>query len=238
MKRILLLTIIILCGVLTQLNAQRFRAGLSAGPVMTDIQGADTRDFDNDFNKLGFAAGGIVNLKLTEQNSFQFEINYITKGSMQKPDSANMGYYKLKLNYLEVPFIFRHRMEFVMNKKPRKHLETEFGASIGRMIKFDEIIDNYSQTFGPNNVHKTDISILFGLNYDINEHFYFGVRYANSVIPALKRNSINPYFVRYTFNNGNNMVWQLSLHFIFGKTAPIPEDGTPDQNQSEPVPNQ
>lgn len=229
MKRILL-AFLFFSATISNLSAQRFRAGISLGPVITDIQGADTRDFDNDFNKLGFAAGGIVNTKLTEQNSFQFEINYVTKGSMQRPDSLNMGYYKLKLNYVEVPFVFRHRMEFTLNKKPRTHLETEIGASIGRMIKYEEIIDNYSQTFGPSNVNKTDVSILFGLNYDFNEHFYFGVRYANSVIPALKRNSINPLFLRFTFNNGNNMVWQLSFHYVFGKTKAIPDEGNGDQS--------
>jgi hypothetical protein len=232
MKQKFLLTVLFFCGIFPQLNAQRFRAGISVGPVITDIQGADTRDFDNDFYKVGIAAGGIVNTKLTEQNSFQFEINYVPKGSMQKPDSMNMGYYKLKLNYVEVPFVFRHRMQFTLNKKPRTHLETEIGASLGRMIKFEEIVDNYSQTFGTGNVHKTDISILMGLNYDFNEHFYFGVRYANSVIPALKRNSIDPLFFRFTFNNGNNMVWQLSFHYVFGKTAPIPDD-----ESSAPSPN-
>jgi hypothetical protein len=229
MKRIIFYVFFIL-GISLQLNAQRFRAGISAGMVLSDIQGADTRDFDNDFNKVGFAAGGIVNTKLTEQNSFQFEINYITKGSAQRPDSANMGYYKLKMNYVEVPFVYRHRMEFTLNKKPRTHLEFEFGASVGRLIKFEEIRDNYPQTVSLDNVHKTDISILLGLNYDINEHFYFGVRYANSVIPALKRNSISPYFIRYTFNNGNNMVWQLSLHYVFGKTKPIAEDDQPTES--------
>ncbi len=224
MKRNFLLVILFFSGMSPHLNAQRFRAGISIGPVITDIQGADTRDFDNDFYKLGFAAGGIVNTKLTEQNSFQFEMNYITKGSMQKPDSANMGYYKLKLNYVEVPFVFRHRMEFVLNKKSRTHFETEIGASIGRMVKFEELIDNYSQSFGPDNVHKTDVSIFLGMNYDFSEHFYIGIRYANSVIPALKRNSINPNFLRFTFNNGNNMVWQMSFHYVFGKTAPMSED--------------
>lgn len=221
-----------------QLQAQRFRAGLSACGVISDIKGADTRDFDTDFDKVGFAAGGIVNTQFNERNSFQFELNYITKGSMQRPDSLNNGYYKIVMNYVEVPLVFRHRMQFVLNKKPRTHLEFEIGASIGRMIRFKEIVDNYSQTFGIDNVNKTDVSILLGLNYNINEHLYFGLRYSNSVIPALKKNSISPYFQRFTFNNGNNMVFQLGVHYIFGKAAVIPSDGNEPAETPAPVEGQ
>ena len=49
MKKILFSSILFVLGVSIQLKAQRFRAGISIGPVITDIQGADTRDFDNDF---------------------------------------------------------------------------------------------------------------------------------------------------------------------------------------------
>lgn len=233
MKQSSLIALLIFVIISVSANAQRFRAGLSLGPVITDIQGADNRDCDNDFNKLGFAAGGIVNTTFSDQNSFQFEINYITKGSMQRPDSANMGYYKLVMNYVEVPFVLRHRMEFVMNKKPRNHFEIEGGASIGRLVHFGESIDNTYQTFGVENVNKTDISLLLGLNYDIDEHFYFGFRYANSVIPALKRNSIDPIFLKYTFNNGNNMVFQLSFHYIFGSAKTIPTDGNGESGTTE-----
>jgi hypothetical protein len=231
MRRIFIFSIFFLAIFSFRLNAQsRFHAGLSAGAIISDVQGTDIRDGDVDFKKLGFMVGGIVHTELNEGNSFQFEINYITKGSMQPPDSLNNGYYKLVLNYLEVPFVFRHKFRFNIAKKPVSHFEMEFGASVGRLVHFDEIVDNYSQTFGPENFNKTDVSLLLGLNYSLSPHIYFGFRYSNSLIPALKKNSIPSYFYRFTFNNGNNMVMQLGLHFIFGKTASPPPPEAPPAN--------
>jgi hypothetical protein len=218
MRRIFLFSIFSLFIFSFHLNAQsRFHAGLSGCAVITDVQGTDIRDGDVDFHKLGFAAGGIVYTDLGDGNAFQFELNYITKGSMQPPDSLNNGYYKLVMNYVEVPFVFRHKFQFNVNKKPMSRFEIEFGASVGRLIHFQEIVDNYAQTFGPENFNKTDISLLLGFNYSLTSHLYFGFRYSNSLIPALKRNSVPSYFYRFTFNNGNNMVMQLGFHYVFGK---------------------
>jgi hypothetical protein len=218
MRRIFLFSTFFLLIFSFQLKAQkRFHAGLSGCAVISDVQGTDIHDGDVDFHKLGFAAGGIVYTALNNGNSFQFEINYITKGSQQPPDSLNQGYYKLVMNYIEVPFVFRHQFQFKANQKLVRHLEIEFGASIGRRVFLNEIVDNYAQTFGPENFNKTDISILLGFNYTLSQHLYLGFRYSNSVIPALRRNSIPSYFYRFTFNNGNNMVGQLGIHYIFGK---------------------
>jgi len=201
-----------------QLNAQnRFHAGLSACAAITDVQGTDPFDADVDFHHLGFSVGGIVHTQLQDGNSFQFEINYITKGSSQLPDSANNGAYKLTLNYVEVPIVFRHQLGFNVNKKSMSKFEIEFGASAGALVHYGETVNNYAQTFGKENVHKVDLSILLGFNYVLSQHIYFGFRYSNSVIPALRRNSIPTYFLRFAFNNGNNMVGQLGIHFIFGK---------------------
>lgn len=218
MRRIFTFSFFLLLIFSVQLNAQnRFHAGLSACAVISDVQGTDIHDGDVDFHKLGFSAGGIVHTDLGDGNSFQFELNYITKGSMQPPDSLNQGYYKLVMNYVEVPFVFRHQFKFKANQKSMRHFEIEAGASVGRLIHFKEIVDNYAQTFGIENFHKTDVSLLLGINYTLSPHFYIGFRYSNSIIPALRRNSIPPYFYRFTFNNGNNMVAQLGIHFVFGK---------------------
>lgn len=219
MKRIFFLTISFFAAFSFQLNAQHFRAGIVAGPAITDIKGTDMHDGDADFHKLGFSAGGVMNSIIDDQNSFQFEINYVTKGSAQLPDSSNQGAYKLALNYVEVPIVYRHRMIFTNHGKQLTHFEIEFGASVGRMIHYDEKVDNYSTAFGPGNINKTDASLLLGLNYVISEHFYFGFRYSNSLIPAVKKNSIPFTFARFTFNNGNNMVMLLSAHYIFGKST-------------------
>lgn len=195
-------------------QAQRFRAGLSGGLVVTDVAGVSN---GRDFQKLGYTFGGIVNSMLNEKNVLQFEINYITKGSQQRPDSANNGYYKLAFDYIEVPLIWKRRLNFTLFKKPVSRFDFEAGLSAGRLIRYSFISDNYTQSIDPNNFNKTDVSILLGLDYNFSSNFYFCLRYSNSVIPVTKRNTVtSPVFIPRTFNQGNNLVFQFALKIIFG----------------------
>ena len=200
-------------------TAQVFRAGFSLGATGTDINSMDARDGDNDFNKLGFVAGGIVNASLGKKNMFQMEMNYIKKGTLQKPDSMFNGYYKLALDYIEVPMILRHRMNFNMGKKTIDQFDWEIGASVGRMIRHTWVQDGYPGIDDMTKLNKTDISILIGLNYNFSSHTCLSFRYSNSVIPAVKHDVIPAYLIPYDFNAGNNMVFQMALKFIFGGSA-------------------
>ncbi|MGZ4100138.1 MAG: porin family protein, partial [Bacteroidia bacterium] len=114
--------------------AQRFRAGFTAGLVASDIDGADTRDNDNDFHKVGFTAGGLVNSKVGNKSTFQLELNFIQKGSTQPPDSNNNGYYKIAFSYIEIPVLIKRKIYFTIRKKPVNKIDLETGLSIGRMI--------------------------------------------------------------------------------------------------------
>ncbi len=212
----------------TTINAQsnppgRFHAGLSLGLIASDIDGADNVDNDNDFNKVGFTAGGIVNTQLNAKNIFQFEINYIQKGSMGLPDSNNNNYYKIALNYIEVPFLIRHRAHIPFLKKLQDNFDVEGGVSIGRLMSnnvkgtANTLLNNTDVLF-----NKTDVSIQAGLDYNFSKNIYLCFRYSHSVIPAIKRNQLHLNNVRYTFDKGNNMVFQFSLKFVFGAKGEEP----------------
>jgi hypothetical protein len=211
--------------------AQQFRAGFSGGLVATDIDGADSRDGDNDFHKLGFTLGGIVNTPINKKNTFQFEINFIQKGSMQPPDSNNMGYYKIALSYIEVPVLIKRRIYFTIRKKPVSKFDLEYGFSAGKLLQHSATgNNNYSLTSSKNAFNPFDISLLAGADYNISKNVYFCFRYSNSVIPAIKRNTPNLNFITYTFNKGNNMVFQFSFKFVFGGKA---EDPAPVKVETE-----
>ena len=201
-----------------QQNEKRFKAGMSLGAVVSDVNGADARDGDNDFRKIGYTGGIFVNTALNQKNILQFEINYITKGSMTPPDSNNNGYFKIVLGYIEVPILVRHKINFNIKKKPVEKFELEGGLSVGRLVNHDVIgAANYSIPDFGNLFNSTDVSIVGGIDYNFTKNVYLCVRYSNSVIPALKKNVVvNPQFIRYTFNKGNNMVFQFSLKFTFG----------------------
>ena len=98
------LSIILLLGSFN-CYSQIFKPGIIIGAVTTDLDGIDP--YDNDFHKAGFTAGGLLNAKLSEKNSLQFEILYTQKGTLQPADSTNNYiYYKLKTNKLHFRFQF------------------------------------------------------------------------------------------------------------------------------------
>ena len=196
--------------------AQKFNAGFSAGLVASDIDGADTRDTDNDFHKLGFTVGGIVNTQLNKNNQFHFEINYIQKGSLQPPDSLNNGYFKIALGYIEIPILLKHQIYFNWKQKRINKFDIEGGVSYGRMIHSKEIGNtNYVLPNAADYLNKNDISLLVGLDYNITKNIYFCLRYSNSVIPAIKKNTANYGTLSVnTVNRGNNMVFQFSFKFL------------------------
>jgi len=205
--------------------SQVFRAGFTLGGVASDIPGMDTRDHDVDYNKLGFTIGGLVNTSLNEKNKLQMEINFIQKGSSQPPDSNNNGSFRLILNYIEVPLIYRHRLQFNVRKKPVTSFELECGASYGRVysMKFYDYT-NTLQAIPPGSINLNDISLLAGLEYSITPNFLFCVRYSNSLIPVIVQDPLPPGYPRlpfifYTFNHGDNVVIQFSLKFIFGPSG-------------------
>jgi len=201
---------------LNHLAAQHFRAGLSGGPAVTDVAGTTAKNFQ----KLGLTVGVLVNSALSQRNTLQLEINFTKKGSMQKPDSLNNGYFKLDLDYIEIPILLKHRLQLTAFKKPITKFDLEFGLSAGRLIRYDYSANNYSQAINPNSFNYTDLSLLLGIDYNFTSNFYFCLRYTNSVIPATKRNKVtSPLFLPATFNQGNNMAFQFVFKVIFGSAG-------------------
>ncbi len=214
------LFVLLLCMIpATRLRAQHFMTGLSLGPVVSDVQGTDTRDYDNDFAKLGYTGGLFVNRTFGRNDILQLEINYIQKGAEQTPDSTNNGFFKLVLNYVEVPLVWRHRIRVNMNRKFYNNFEWELGASGGYLFSFSQNVSGYNLPLDRSSLNSVDISAIFGINYLISRNWYFGVRYTNSVIPVLRRNAIPAQVLSsypLTFNNGNNRVLEFCLRYVFG----------------------
>jgi opacity protein-like surface antigen len=199
-------------------KAQRFRVGLSLGGNLTDVDGTDQTDNDDDFQKIGFSAGGFVNTKLGTNNILQLEINYTQKGGSQPPDSTNNNnYYKLILNYADVALTIRHRVHININKKPFDKFDIEGGIGVERLI--------YSQYTAksivtPIDLNSTDASLFIGTAYNFSENICIDFRYYNSLIPAVKRDAVNSQSLYYgSWNRGDNLVFQLTLKVTFGGDA-------------------
>ncbi len=200
----------------------RFKAGLTGGLVASDIPGTDTRDNDVDYNKLGFTLGALVNTRVNDKTLVQLEINYIQKGTEQKPDSNNQGYFKLSLNYIEVPLLIRRRLHFSVFKRPSTNFDLEAGASYGKIFSMAYVDGtNTPATLNPAAFNQTDISLLFGVDYNFNPNWAFCIRYTNSLIAAIKTDPLPAGYkylsaLPYTFNHGDNVVIQFTIKFAFG----------------------
>ncbi len=199
-----------------QLNAQVFRGGLSLGMVSTDIDGAENRHPHNVFIKLGYSAGGLINIKMNEKWRFQFELNYTQKGSFLPQDPNHVTYYKISLAYVEMPLLFKRRLDFNLPNKRWDKLELEAGLSIGKLI--NQVVtgySNYVMPAGKNPFNRYEPSILFGTDYRLMKNFYFCFRYSNGLIPVVKRSTPAATSRPLGYNRGNNMVFLFSFKFIF-----------------------
>ncbi|MGZ4088275.1 MAG: porin family protein [Bacteroidia bacterium] len=212
--------------------SQTFRAGFTAGLSASDINGAHTINRNRHFSKAGLIAGFLVNTQISKKSVFQMELNFIQKGSLQRPDSLGNGYYKIALSYVEVPLLFRRQLYFTKKGVPVNRFDIELGASVGRLVGYS-VTNNANTVFTGNETAKylnfTDVSLLIGFDCNITKTLGFSVRYSNSVIPAIKHTP-NIHFITYTFNRGNNQVLQFSLKYVLkGKatdTTPKVQDAS------------
>lgn len=209
-------------------SAQSFNAGIGGGLVVSEINGANTDPSRRGFHKLGVTVGGVANFRIAKKTLFQFEINYIQKGSMQPPDSLNNGYYKIALGYIEIPLLLRQQIFFNWKGKKINKVDLEFGASYGRMFQRTVIGNtNYQLNNTEPYYNTTDISLLAGIDYNFTNNICFNFRYSNSLIPAVKRSTLVNGLISQTFNRGNNMVFQMGFKFLFTtkkKTSSTPAE--------------
>lgn len=199
-----------------RLQAQRFSGGLSLGLVATDISGAENRHPHNVFIKMGYSAGGLINVKMNDKWRFQFELNYTLKGSYLPQDSHYTTYYKIALSYVEMPLLFKRKVILSLPKKGWDRLELEAGFSIGKLLNYAVTgYSNYVIPAGKDPFNSYEPAILLGADYRLTKHFYFCFRYSNGFIPVVKHGTQVSTLRRLTYNRGNNMVLLFSIKFIF-----------------------
>ena len=211
-KFLMIFSIVVLMIFSLSVSAQRFKPGLVIGGVSSDLVGVDP--YDDDFSKAGFTAGALLNTKFSEKNSFQFEILFTDRGTLQKPDSLNnYTLYKLSLDYVDVPLMFKHNFIFNVGKKRVDRFSFEIGPSYSRLVRVSQ-----TGTYGgfyDNNFNSNDFALNVGLGCRIMHNLSLNVRYSNSIIPIVPHPTyINSYFW-YSFNKGDNVWFSFSLRYVF-----------------------
>lgn len=201
MKKVvcLLLFICILTSAVAQ--ERRFTAGAKIGLSSSQVSGDDLAGF----NKAGLSAGLLSAMLFSKKWTTQFELLFIQKGSkyIAHPDQGDLNYYRLQLNYLEVPVLLQYHF---------KQFTFEAGPGFGYLINYKEE-DESGDISDYRPFNKSEISYHVGINYLIIHHLGVNVRYSNS-ISSIRDHLSGAQTLR---NPGQqNTVLQLAFSITFG----------------------
>lgn len=203
--------LLIICScinLIAQESENRFRIILSGGISGTQVDG----DTYNGYNKIGTNAGIYINRKTGENTENMFGITYIQKGSRSNSTIQNPNYYLLKLNYVEVPFMF------IYNHKSKYRFEVGLsGAYLFSDYEENGMIGAYKGS-----LKKLDICYNMGAGYKLNDKTYINLRYSYSLLP-IREYSRNVYlgnFWQRIFNRGlyNNCI-SISINYIISPNS-------------------
>lgn len=182
-------------------NAQKFDAYLFAGIAASQVSGDELGGFD----KAGITGGAGVFTPLSKKLLLGFEINYVQKGS-RKPSKLSDGdpeQYLLRLNYAEVPLT----LQYAINEQFSAYAGMALGILVGSTEENENGEIPFREPF-----EKFDASMLGGLKYKLNEHFYLDLRGIQSVVPVRQFSGNNNYY----FDNGQyNSVIIFSFSYVF-----------------------
>lgn len=193
-------------------NAQNFRAGISTGINVSQIDG----DHVSGFSKAGVQLGLFANLPIKKKYEWQLEVMYITKGSKEQPnENGTSSLYQANLSYIEVPILFIY--------KPTKKVAIEVGPSAGFLINSEEK-DITGKLINQPSFNKEVLSANLGVSYKVNKSFLLNLRTNLAITPTRRnlnrvtsKNYIqNPY---HTTTEQYNHLISLGVYYRFHKKA-------------------
>jgi hypothetical protein len=164
------------------------------------------------YNKLGFTGGLYLNALLKKKHSLEFGIIYIQKGARknQNVEKFDYTYYLLRLNYIEVPLMYRwqHNKFFYM-----------VGLSYGYLMSYYENSSELGNYTGLYPFLKSEYSFNIGLGMMIKPQIGVEVRTNNSYLTVRPWQSgfVQPYYntlLWRTFNKGSyNNIMEVVLTY-------------------------
>jgi len=159
---------------------QPFHGGLTAGICASQVDG----DSYAGYNKLGFQGGVYVTAELTGLLDARLEIRYASRGAVNPASKDNTGYYKLALNYIDLPIMAVVRI--------KKFGLVEAGLVPGYMFHAGGRKDEGSIDFG--SFRKFDLGTLLGAGFQISPKLTVEVRYSYSILSIRDLESAGAYY--------------------------------------------
>jgi hypothetical protein len=229
-KKILYLFLFILVMMpALRVSGQRIKAEVMAGGNLSQVDGDEIYGFDKAGLNIGL--GAIV--PIGKHFAFSLETLYNQKGSNQgkqyedsvfNPNDSLTefwtGAYKLRLNYLEVPFLLHYT---------DKIISAGVGFSYGRLVNVQEFehgrrIESTSLNEGP--YTRNDYNFLADLNFRIHKKipkFRLNIRYAYSISKIRTRDFYDKFWdytgTRDQFNN----LFSVRLIYVLNEKAALPD---------------
>jgi len=202
--KIAIISILLIIVISTHSRAQYFDAGFVCGLAATQVDGDGNAGYD----KAGPIAGIWVGRRLNHVLYTRMELRYIQKGSYAKTtqdDGATIGFYRMRLNYLEMPVVFGYRLNNGFNAL--------LGLSAGYLGKALEM--NEFGSFPAEDIqkfHKFEFAWRFGIEYNQSEHWAFNVMYSYSMFPIRPhKGNITYRWDRGQYNNVIELVARYKL---------------------------
>jgi hypothetical protein len=183
-------------------SEKTFNAGLKAGLNTSQMTG----DGYTGFYTLSPVVGVFGNSQLNDQLRLQYEILYQNKGSKDpaQPDKGKYNSYKIRLGYVEVPFLFQYEL---------KKFLIEAGPGIGFLVHSKEWDQNGVNKGNSFDWRKFELDAMLGANYFfVEDHFFVNVRAHHSMTSVVSTTAVTPYG---TFGGAWNIVLALTLNYQF-----------------------
>ena len=197
------LTIIFLAFLPIFSFSQKFEGGILGGFVVSQVDGDRLGGYD----KPGITFGGFIKLKVKEKISIQTELKYIQKGSADyaNPEKGDYSSYKLRLNYIEMPFILKYHY--------RTKISFDAGLGFAYLINDTENENNQGFVDAFPAYNNFEIPFICGASYQLTPKIEISGRFSWSILPIRPFSGGN-----YWWNRGqNNELLSLTFNYKFRK---------------------
>ncbi len=164
MKKVVLVLAVIAIGFAAEAQV---KFGVKAGLNAYNFSGDDA---DDEFEtKIGFNAGGLVNVPISDKFSFQPELLFSAEGAKISEGDDRINY---NLNYINIPLLaqFNSASGFYAEAGPQIGflMSAKADSKIGGVSTDEDIKDQ---------LHSTNFSFAIGAGYKLASGLGFGARY-------------------------------------------------------------
>lgn len=210
MKESIVISCLAILTICSSLHAQDIKFGITAGPVLSDLRSKVDGEKEKLDPKIGFAAGLLLNMAITDNISIQPRLNFVQKGGKEKEEEETLI---LSLNYIEVPVNFIYHFgetqsSFFIGAGP------SFAFGISGKLKYEYEgmgSESIKVKFGnkdEDHFKRLDIGANIIAGYNISQNLFISAQYNHGFS--------NLFIGGNDDGKLNNRYWAVKVGWLFG----------------------